>query len=255
MIFAIDTGNTNIVLCCLEGGETVFSARFKTDRKKTADEYAVMIRDACILNHIKPEEIEGGIISSVVPVLRPVLQKAVEKLTGKKPLIVGTDVETGLDIKGYNPAQLGSDLVVDAVAACAAFPPPILIFDLGTATTLSVIDKSGSYIGGMIIPGVRLSVDALSAHGAQLQYISLDAPEQLIGTNTINCMKAGAVYGAAAMLDGIIDRVEEELGHPATVVVTGGLASSILPYCKHKMIYDGGLMLRGLQILYERNCK
>lgn len=254
MIFAIDAGNTNILLGCMDGREIVFTAQFGTDREKTTDEYAAMIRSVCAINHVEIDQVEDGIISSVVPVLRPVLQYAVEKLIGKKPLLVGAGLKTGLNIKIDNPAQLGSDMVVDAVAACAAFPKPILIFDLGTATTLSVINAAGSYIGGMIIPGVRLAVDALAARGAQLQNISLDeAPEQLIGTNTINCMKSGAIYGAAAMLDGIIDRVVEDLGEPATVVATGGMIDCVVPYCKRKIICDENLMLRGLQILHEKN--
>lgn len=254
MILAIDVGNTNIVVGGLEGKEILFTARFSTDRGKTEDEYAILLKGIFEMRSILPSQIDGGIISSVVPSLKKILRDAVQLLTGKIPLIVGAGVKTGLDIKIDNPAQLGSDLVVDAVAACAAYPKPILIFDMGTATTLSVIDAQGHYMGGMIFPGLRLAVDALSARASQLPFISLlEEPEQLIGTNTINCMTSGAIYGNAAMLDGIIDRVEEALGQPATVLATGGLVSRVIPYCKRKVIGDEHLMLRGLQILYEKN--
>lgn len=254
MILAIDIGNTNIVLGCMEEEEILFTARYSTDRAKTEDEYALMLMDMFKFHDIFPDQIEGAIISSVVPELKTVFQLAVKEVTGKHPLIVSASLNTDLKIKIDNNNQLGSDLVVNAVAACAKYPKPIMIFDMGTATTLSVIDVQGAYIGGMIIPGLRLSVDALSAQTSQLPRISLDPPEQLIGTNTINCMKAGAIYGSAAMLDGVIDRVEEALGgQPFSVIATGGLISEVLPYCKRKIIYDSNLMLQGLHILYEKN--
>lgn len=198
--------------------------------------------------------IEGGIISSVVPELKIVMGRAMEELTGKRFLVVGSGIKTGLNIKMDNPSQLGADLVADAVAALSKYQPPLVFFDMGTATTLSVIDRQGSYIGGMIIPGLRLSVDSLSARAAQLPYINLDGPEQLIGTNTISCMQAGAIYSNAAMIDGLLERVEEELGEPVTAVATGGLMAAVLPYCKRKVDYDENLMLEGLRILYHKNC-
>ncbi|MDD2216414.1 MAG: type III pantothenate kinase [Eubacteriales bacterium] len=255
MILAIDVGNTNIVIGCLEKEATLFTSRYSTDRSKTEDEYALLLMDMFRFHGISPSDIEGGIISSVVPELKKVFQLAVEKLTGKCPMIVDPAQIEELNIKIDNPAQLGSDLVVNAVAALDKYPKPILIFDMGTATTLSVIDEKGDYIGGMIIPGLRLSVDALSARTSQLPRISLDAPKQLIGTNTINCMKAGAIYGNAAMLDGIIERIEEELGKTPTVVATGGLICEVVPYCKRKIIIDKNLMLWGLGILYKANQK
>lgn len=253
MIIAIDVGNTNIVVGCMEGTEIRFTSRFATDREKTEDDYALVFQSMFQFHGVDPRQVEGGIISSVVPALRRVLQKAVEYVTGHEPLVVGPDMDTGLAIRMDNPATLGSDLVVDAVAAIARFPKPILIFDMGTATTLSVIDKEGVYIGGMIMPGLILSMDALSARTSQLPRISLDAPEQLIGTNTINCMKAGAIYGNAAMLDGLVDRVEAELGGIGTVLATGGLISEVVPFCRRSIRVEKGLMLYGLQMLYERN--
>ena len=243
MILAIDVGNTNTVLGCLKGDHIEFTLRIRSDRDKTADEYLLLI-DGLLRNQgVDPAS------------LRIVMKNAMERLTGKSFLAVGTGIKTGLDIRTDNPAQLGADLVVDAVAALAKYKPPLVIFDMGTATTLSVVDRRGSYLGGMIIPGLRLSVDALSARAAQLPYIHLGAPERLIGTNTVDCMQAGAVYSNAAMLDGLIDRVEEELGEPVTAVATGGLMGTVAPYCKRKIFYDENLMLEGLSLLYRKNVK
>jgi type III pantothenate kinase len=177
----------------------------------------------------------------------------VRRLTGKTFLVVGSGLKTGLNIRTENPDKLGSDLVVDAVAAAAKYPKPTVIFDMGTATTLSVLDKQGRYIGGMIVPGMRVSVDALSAQAAQLPYINLDTPNEVIGKNTVDCMQAGVVYGHAAMLDGLIDRVEDALGSPVTAVITGGLSRIVVPHCRRDIIYDENLLLDGLMILYEKN--
>ena len=255
-IIAIDVGNTNIVLGCLDSRTNIhFTARMSTDRFKTSDEYAVSIKQILELNQADLSHIEGGIISSVVPALSTVLQDAIEKITGHRPLIVGRGLKTGLNILIDNPAQLGSDLVVDAVAALDEYPKPIMIFDMGTATTLSVIDAKGNYIGGMIIPGISLALEALSSRTSQLPRIRLETPKKLIGSNTIDCMKSGMIYGNASMLDGIIERVETELGVPPTVVATGGLCKSIVPYCKRDIICDDNLMLKGLFILYQKNQK
>lgn len=253
MILAIDIGNTNTVLGGIEGDQPRFTLRIRSDRLKTADEYVLTIKGLLELKGVSPAEVEGGIISSVVPELKIVMECAMEMLTGKRFLVVGTGIKTGLNIKMDNPGQLGADLLVDAVAALAKYKPPLVIFDMGTATTLSVIDKDGCYVGGMIIPGLRLSMDALSARAAQLPYINLDGPERLIGTNTISCMQSGAIYSNAAMIDGLLERVEEELGQPVTAVATGGLMSTVLPYCKRTVHFDENLMLEGLSILYRKN--
>lgn len=253
MIFVADIGNSNIVLGGMEGDKIRFTARFRTDRDKTDDEYALMVMSLLSLHKIEPAEIEGSILSCVVPSLRGVMQSAVEKITGSKPLVVGAGLKTGLNIRIDNPAQLGSDLVVNAVAACEKYQKPILIFDMGTATTLSVVDRDGNYLGGMIMPGMQLSLDALSSKASHLPNISFDVPQQVIATNTVNCMQAGAVYGHAAMLDGVASRTEEALGEPCSIVATGGLASRIVPHCKKDIVYDEHLLLRGLQLLYEKN--
>ncbi len=253
MVLAIDVGNTNIVLGGMEDGKQVFSARCASDRSKTEDEYALILRGILAMHGIKPDEIEGGILSSVVPRLLTVVPRAVKLLTGKQLMIVSPGLDTGLSIAMDDPSTMGSDLLVDAVAALAKYPAPVAIFDMGTATTLSVISRDGVYIGGMIIPGLQVSVDALSAKAAQLPYIDLTRPAELIGTNTVDCMRAGAIHGCAAMMDGLIDRVEDALGEPVSAVLTGGQGSLVAPYCRREIHLEPELLIQGLWVLYERN--
>lgn len=253
MILAIDVGNTHTVIGGIKDDELQFTLRIRSDRNKTVDEYVLHIKGLLELRGVEIDKVEGGILSSVVPELRNVLSQVMLQLTGRQFLVVGAGLKTGLNIRMDYPAQLGSDLVVDAVAALSLYKPPIAVFDMGTATTMSVIDRNGDYIGGQIIPGLRLAVDALSAHTAQLPYINLDDPGKLIGTNTVDCMRAGAIYSNAAMLDGLADRVESELGEPVTLVATGGLMKTVLPHCRRKIRYHENLLLLGLNELYKRN--
>ena len=255
MILALDIGNTHIVLGCIEGCQIINIARMASDTLKTEHEYAVLMKQILELDNIDISSVEGGIISSVVPPLTGTLKKAIQRVTGHKPMVVGAGIKTGLNILIDNPAQLGSDLAVSAVAALNEYKPPIIAVDMGTATTIMVIDKNGSFLGGPIIPGVALSMNALASKTSQLPKVSIEAPKKVIGTNTIDSMKSGAVFGAASMLDGMIDRIEEEIGMSATVVATGGLSGSIVPYCKHEIICDDDLLLKGLAIIYEKNVK
>lgn len=256
MILAIDAGNTNIVLGCM-GDDTIrFTARVSTDRAKTEDEYALIFRNLFDLHQVDRHTIDGAILSCVVSELTDILCAAIETVIKKRPLVVGAGLKTGLNIKIDNPVQLGADLVVDAVAALAKYPKPIAVFDMGTANTMSIIDSKGQFLGGAIMAGPRLSVDMLSSCTSQLPRIELDAPAKVIGSNTIQCMQSGAIYGHAAMIDGLIDRVEAELGEPlVSIVATGGLSSRIIPFCKRKIILDENLMLQGLQIIYYKNRK
>ena len=253
MILAIDVGNTNIVLGCIENGKRIFSARIASDRGKTADQYALDIQGILTLHGVKAEEIEGGILSSVVPYLQSVIPEAVRILAKIDLMIVGPGIKTGLNIRTDNPASVGSDLIVAAVAARAKYKTPIAIVDMGTATTLSLIDRDNEYMGGMIIPGLWTSMNALSANAAQLPYIDLTGPVKLIGTNTIDCMRSGAINGTAAMLDGLLDRLEDELQEPVTPVLTGGLSGLIAPVCRHRFHLEPDILIDGLVILYEKN--
>ena len=253
MILTIDMGNTNIVIGGIDDERTYFVERVTTNHGKTDLEYAVNIKSILEIHNIAPSSIEGAILSSVVPPLNSTILSAVEKICGFRPMLVGSGMKTGLNIIMDNPKTVGSDMIVDAVAAIKEYPCPIIIIDMGTATTMSVVDKSGNYIGGVILPGLKVSLDSLSGKAAQLPYISLDVPGRVIGKNTIDCMRSGIMYGNAAMIDGIIDRMEEELGMNASVVATGGLAKFISPLCRHTISYEDDLLLKGLLILYNKN--
>ena len=249
MILAIDVGNSNIVLGCIRDGEILFVARMATDRIKTSDQYCAELKTMLGLFDVTPGDIEGSIISSVVPMVQQVLERAVKQLTGKSCLTVGPGLKTGLNIKIDNPAQAGSDLIVGAVAAIEAYGTPLCVIDLGTATTISVIDRDGVFRGGSIAPGVILSLNALSSGTAQLPGISLEKPRRAI----VDSMRSGLLLGSAAMLDGMVERIEEELGYPTKVIATGGLAKFIVPLCKREMTVDDNLLLNGLELLYRRN--
>ena len=253
MILAIDVGNTNIVVGCIDDLKTYFIERLSTNRTKTELEYAVDLKNVLDIYHIKKTEIEGCIISSVVPQITNIVKLAAEKILKKNAIVLGPGVKTGLNIMMDNPGQLGADQVADAVAGISGYPVPLILIDMGTATTASVVNSKKQYVGGMILPGVGVSLDALTARASQLSGISIDAPRHVIGKNTIECMKSGVLYSNAAALDGIIDRIEEELGEKATVVATGGLAKKIVPHCKREIILDEELLLRGLLIIYKKN--
>lgn len=255
MILALDMGNTNIVLGGIDENDIYFVSRVVTDRRKTGDEYAVIFNSILDLYNVDRSTIDGAIISSVVPPLTKIIKHAIEHILGITPMVVGPGVKTGLNILIDNPAQLGSDLVVDAVAATAEYPAPLIIFDMGTATTVSVIDKNKNYLGGVIIPGIMVSQESLTSKTSQLPRIGLDEPEKVIGRNTVECMRSGLYNANASMIDGMIERVEGELGMSATVIATGGLSKFIVPYCKREIIYDDSLLLKGLWIIYKKNVK
>ena len=253
MVLAIDMGNTNIVVGCIEKGKILFVERLCTDLSKTELEYAIGIKTVLELYDIKDNEIDGAIISSVVPPLTTILQTAVNKIIGKVPMVVGPGIKTGLNILMDNPKAMGADLIVDSVAGINEYGAPLIIIDMGTATTVSVIDKDKNYIGGMIYPGVNISLNALTENASQLQGIGLEAPKRIVGKNTIECMKSGVLYSSAAAIDGIIDRIEEAIGQPMTAIATGGLSKKIVPYCKREVILDDDLLLKGLLIIYRKN--
>lgn len=255
MILTIDIGNTNIVLGCMDDGRRVFEERLSTIRTKTELEYAIDIKNVLDIYHIKKGQLQGGIISSVVPQITTIVKLAAEKILQREVLVVGAGIRTGLNIRLDNPVELGSDLVVDSVAAIAEYPVPLLIFDMGTANTVCVIDENKNYIGGMIYPGVGVSLDSLVANAAQLGGIGIEAPENIIGKNTIDCMKSGVIYSSASAIDGIIDRLSEAIGGKVTVIATGGLARKIIPHCRREIILDDDLLLKGLEIIYRKNRK
>lgn len=253
MILAIDIGNTNIVIGCFENERITFIERLSTKQTATVLEYAISFKNVLELYDIKQEMIEGAIISSVVPNITKTISNAIYKITGKDSLIVGPGIKTGLSIKIDNPAQLGSDMVVAAVASISEYPVPTAIIDMGTATTICVIDKNRDCIGGMIMPGINVSLNSLVGGTSQLPKISLEPPKKFIGTNTVDSMKSGILNITACGLDGMIKRIEKELGEKVTAVATGGLAKVVVPLCDEKIILDDELLLKGLRIIYNKN--
>ena len=253
MILTVDIGNSNIVIGGVEGEEILFEARLRTDATKTSDEYCVALKSLLDVYRVDAESIEGAIIGSVVPQVLNSFQTAIKKLTGKQSLVVGPGLKTGLNIKIENPAQTGADLVVGCVAALREHKPPMIVVDMGTATTMVVLDQTGALVGGCICPGVKISMDALTERTALLPGLQLDQPKHAIGRNTIECMRSGIMMGNACMIDGMVERMEEELGCKTTVIATGGIAKFVIPMCKTQIIYDKDLLVKGLAALYRDN--
>ncbi len=253
MLLTLDLGNTNLTVGVFQQEELVCECRLKTDRSRTGDQYAVELLSILKLNGIDPEAIHGSILSSVVPGLDTVLCMVLERITGVEPLLVGPGIKTGMNIRIDNPAQLGADLLVGAVAAVHKYGAPCIVWDLGTATTVSAIDVNGAFRGGAIMPGVATSLDSLVSNASLLQRVHIKAPENAIGTNTSDSMRSGVVLGTASMMEGMCDRIEQELGVKATVVVTGGLGREIAAACRRETVYDNRLLLDGLRLIYDKN--
>lgn len=256
MLLAVDIGNTNVVFGCVDDNDNVLLfERISTNHNATAAEYAVLIKTLLEMNGFDIKDIHDAIMSSVVPSVTNTVKEAIRKLFGVEVMVAGPGVKTGLNILIDNPAQLGSDQAVDAVAAINQYPAPLIIIDMGTATTLSVVDSKKNYRGGLILTGMKVAADALTARTAQLPKVNFEVPSHVIGTNTIDCLKSGILYSNASALDGIIDRIEEELGEKCTAVATGGLSELVVPLCKRKIILDNNLLIKGLAIIYKKNKK
>ena len=253
MLLAIDIGNTNISIGCMQDGKICCDARIATDRARTSDQYGVEIKTMLEAYGVQMPDIDGCIISSVVPPVFNSVRTGVVKITGLQPMVVKPGLKTGLNICVDTPAQVGADRIVVAVAALAKYQAPLILIDMGTATTIEVVEPENRYMGGVIIPGVRISMDALTSRTAQLPGISLDRPGKVVAKNTVASMRSGIMYGTATMLDGMIDLIGQELGHESTVIATGGLAQFVTPLCRHKIILEKDLLLHGLSILYKMN--
>ena len=255
MILTIEIGNSTITLGGVEGEDIRFECRINTDRVKTSDTYCIDLKTLFEIYGIDLNAIEGVIISSVVPQVLNSVRTAIRKLLNTEPLVVGPGIKTGLDIRLENPGQMGSDLVAADVAALAEHKPPLIVIDMGTATTMTVLDPNGAHLGGCVCPGVKISLDALTGKTSLLPGIQLDNPKQALGRNTADAMRSGIMFGTAAMLDGMIDRFMEETGWEFTIVATGGMAKRIVPLCRHKIIYDRHLIIKGLAKLYRDNTR
>ena len=254
MVLAIDIGNTHILLGCFEDRKILFTELLSTDRSYTDLEYASLIKSALEFNVASFEDIEGAIISSVVPSVTGTIKIAIERFAKVDPIVVGPGVKSGLKIKIDNPAQLGSDLVVSAVAGIKEYGVPQINIYMGTATAFSLIDSEKTFLGTSIGAGMGIAAEALSSKTSQLPNIAFETPKKVIGTNTVDSMKSGLIYQNAALIDGMIDRIEEEYGEECVLVATGRYSSLVTPLCKRKIICDKELILKGLIEVYYKNC-
>ncbi len=253
MILTIDIGNTNTVLGGFYDEKLTFISRISTNARKTDAEYATKIKSILALYEVERTEVSGAIISSVVPPLTRTIKNAVKMVYGVDALVVGPGIKTGINLLADNPSEVGADLICACVAAYNLYAPPVLITDMGTATKMMVVDENAAFSGVSIIPGAEISLKALAGGTAQLPQISFEAPSRVMARNTVDCMRSGIVFGNASMIDGMIDRVEEEAGKKFTLVATGGLCRAIIPYCRHDITMDDDLILKGLYIIYNKN--
>jgi type III pantothenate kinase len=253
MILALDIGNTNITIGVYDDKKLLFVSRMATDPSRMEDQYAIELRDILDIYGVSLQEIEGAVISSVVPPLTTFIVRAIQRLSKVTPICVGPDTKTDIKIKIQRPEATGADLLVGCVAAGKLYDGACIILDMGTATTFVVLDKDKNMLGGAIVPGVGISMDALTRRTAQLPSISLEPPKRVIGDNTVDCMRSGILLGTACMIDGMIERIEAELGEKCHVVATGGLSKEIVPLCQRSIRFCDTLLLEGLRIIYEDN--
>jgi type III pantothenate kinase len=255
MLLVVDLGNTNVVLGLYEQERLVQTFRVATVRSRTEDEYAVLLLQLLSLRQLSNKAISAAIIASVVPQLTDVMVSAIRQAVGREPLIVGPGLKTGMPVLYDNPHDVGSDRVVDAIAAYARYQSGVIVVDFGTATTFNCVSPKGEYLGGVIVPGVKVSLEGLMTSAAKLRPVELTAPPRVLGRNTTHALQSGVIHGYAAMVDGLVDRLIEELGFPCRVIATGGLSTLIGKHSKRIEEQDTNLTLEGLRILYERNSK
>ena len=255
MLLAVDVGNTNIMLGTIDNGEIINIVRIHTDPRYTAAEYGIQLRQLLDYYEIDPRQLNDAIICSVVPPVTEALREAIFHQTGLKCMLVGPGIKTGMNVRIDDPSTLAGDLAVGSVAAIACYGTPAIVLNMGTATTMTVVDEKGTYRGGIIVPGVELGLQALSAGTSLLPDVSVTPPMKVIATNTVDALRSGAVFATAAMIDGVIERMEQELGQRCKVIATGTLCSAIIPFCWHDVIQDDNLILKGLWTLYEKNRK
>lgn len=253
MILVVDVGNTNIVLGLYEGSSLGRHWRLSTNRSATADEYGILLSNLFQLAGVRKEEIEGVILACVVPPLVPTLERMFREYAGHEPMVVGPGIKTGLNLRYENPKEIGADRIVNAVAGLERYGAPLVVVDFGTATTFDYLDPSGAYLGGVIMPGIGISAEALYERASKLPRIELVKPRQVIGRNTVAAMQSGLIFGYAGQVDGIVHRIRREHQVRPKVVATGGLAELIAEEAETIDHVDPMLTLEGLRLLYERN--
>lgn len=256
MILTVDISNTNVVFAAMEDERVLSSMCLLSDRQRPADEYAALVGWGFQQRGYDLRKIEGAIIASVVPSLTAAVREAVYRVSGHMPLVIGPGVKTGLNIRLEDPTELGGDFVASAVAAIAAYPMPCVIVEIGTAIALGILDGNANYTGGVICPGPRVSQEALARGAALLPNVSVTPTAQVISKTTAGSMQSGIVNGSAAMIDGLLDRIEVELGEPVSVVAAGDWAQTIIPRCRRKeIVIDNDILMRGLWHIYRKNRK
>ena len=253
MLLTIDVGNTNIGLGLFERDRLVHQFRCESARQRTADEYAIFVRQMLALKDVDHTKVDAGIIASVVPSLTDVMVEMVRRAFAREPLVVGPKLRSGMAILYENPREVGADRIVNAVAAYEQVKGGVIVVDFGTATTFDCVSEKGDYLGGVIAPGIQISADALFARAARLHRVEIAKPARVVGRNAVQSMQSGIVFGYAGLVDGVVARIKGELGYPCAVIATGGLAGLIAPQTACIERVDDALTLNGLRLLYERN--
>ena len=253
MLLAVDIGNTNTVFGLYQGKELAHTFRVSSDRSRTEDEFSVLLRELLSMRGVQPSAINASILCSVVPPLTHVLTQAVRAAVAREPLIVGPGLKTGMPVLYGNPHEVGADRIVNGVAAYERVQNGVIVVDFGTATTFNCVSAKGEYLGGVIVPGVQVALEGLLSRAAKLKPIEISEPPRVLGRNTTHALQSGVVHGNAAMVDGMIERLEEDLGFPCQVIATGGLAALVAPHTKKVRQIDPNLTLDGLRIVHERN--
>ena len=253
MLLAIDVGNTNTVFALYQGREPVGQWRISTNRDRTADEYAAALLQLMGLRGVGPRDVGAILISSVVPQAVDPLRRMADLFFNRKAFVAGEDLDFPIKVQLNNPREVGADRLVNAIAAIERYEPPLIIVDFGTATTFDVVDEDKAYCGGVIAPGINLSVEALHRAAAKLPRIAVEAPEMVIGRSTVSAMQSGVYWGYIGLIEGLIDRIEAEYGSAMTVLATGGLAALFQERCARLTHVETDLTMAGLMILYEQN--
>jgi type III pantothenate kinase len=253
VLLAIDIGNTHIKFGLFTDSRLEHKVRLATDPGRTEDEYGVLLVQALAQRGVGVEGVSASILASVVPALTDGILAMVRRLFGREPLVLGPGLKTGISVLYDSPREVGPDRIADAVAAFERVKGGTIVVDFGTATTFNCVSPKGEYLGGVIVPGVRIGYDALLVAAAKLSRVELAEPPRVLGRNTPHALQSGAIHGSAALVDGLVERLEAELGFPCQVVATGGLASIIAKHSKRIESVDPDLTLHGLRLLHERN--